>query len=49
MKLELTDDELETTIEALSRWRVYLIAQGQDDTTVNAVLDKLRGRSKRVQ
>jgi len=42
MKLDLTDDELEVTITALSHWRAYLISQGRDDSTVKAVLDKLR-------
>jgi len=44
MKLELTADQLEETITALSHWRAYLISQGRDDSTVKAVLEKLRGR-----
>jgi hypothetical protein len=49
MKIELNDEELESAVTALSHWRAYLISQGSDDSTVKAVLDKLRGKAKRVQ
>lgn len=41
MKIELLEKELRTTITVLSRWRTYLIVQGQDDRTVKAMLDKV--------
>jgi hypothetical protein len=49
MKIELNDEELESAVTALSHWRAYLISQGRDDSTVKAVLEKLRRTTKRVQ
>lgn len=44
MKIELTDEELETTVTALAHRRAYPISQGRDDNMVKAVLDKLRAK-----
>ena len=41
-KIELTEEELQVAITALSHWRAYLISLGRDDTTVKGLLDRLR-------